>query len=50
MAKRVVIHVAGNANLVQVVLALDTIRRCTHALHGRKQQSDKNSNDGNDDE
>src|SRR5262249_25252099 len=46
----VVVVVAGQRQLLQVVGALGTGRRLAHLLHGGDQQADKDGNDGNHDQ
>ena len=46
-AARVVEVMQGEADLLQVVFALDAIGGLAHLLHGRQQQADEHGNDGN---
>jgi hypothetical protein len=41
---------AGNAHLLQMVLALHTIGGFAHFLYGRQEQADQHSDDGDDHE
>src|SRR5436190_16018 len=42
--------VEPDAELFQVVAALDAVGRLPHLLHGREQQADQDADDGDDDE
>src|SRR5262249_33142357 len=42
----IVVVVAGQTDLLEVVLALGTVGGLTHLLHGRQQQADEHGNDG----
>ena len=46
--EHVVIGVQGDADLFEIVLALNAIGRFTHALHRRHQQRDQDRDDGDD--
>ena len=48
--ERIVVFLGGQAKLLQVVLALGTIRRFSRGLHRRHDQSDEHGDDGDDDE
>jgi hypothetical protein len=43
---RVVVHLAGEAELLEIVLALAASGSFARGLNGRKQQRDENANDG----
>src|SRR5262249_19810997 len=49
-AKGVVVAVAGDANLLEIVEALDAGRRLADFLHRRQEQADEDGDDGDDDE
>src|SRR2546425_38539 len=50
LAERLVIVVDGQAHLLEVVGALNPVRRLADLLHRGEQHGDQDGNDGNDDE